>query len=282
MASVLKSPKITKRAVDAFKPAERERVVWDDDITGFGVRVHPSSAKAYLVNYRAGNGERKAPNKRVVVGRAGRMTPDQARRRAQELLGRAAAGEDPAGERTEARGCRGSERRARTISSPATGGLRARSGATGGMRRCISATGSRALWTASPAGTSRAASGFSPSGTERCPPTSACRSCVLCTGGRAWTLRVFGTLWSSGFLPGGATTGKRGNRYRLRWRCCRAGARGWRRRWGTRYAGTRSCSGSTRGYGGERFWRLVGSGWIWTRGGSVWRRRRREYRWSCR
>ena len=104
MASVLKSPKITKRAVDAFKPAERERVVWDDDITGFGVRVHPSGAKAFLVNYRAGNGGRKAPIKRVVAGRAGRMTPDQARRRAQELLGRVATGEDPAGERAEARG----------------------------------------------------------------------------------------------------------------------------------------------------------------------------------
>ena len=75
----LKSPKITKRAVDAFKPAERERVVWDDDMMGFGVRVHPSGAKAFLVNYRVGNGGRKAPNKRVVVGRAGRVTPDQER-----------------------------------------------------------------------------------------------------------------------------------------------------------------------------------------------------------
>ena len=37
-------------------------------MTGFGVRVHPSGAKAFLVNYRAGNGGRKTPNKRVVVG----------------------------------------------------------------------------------------------------------------------------------------------------------------------------------------------------------------------
>ena len=99
----LKSLQITKRAVDAFKPAERERVVWDDDIMGFGVRVHPSGQKSFVANYRVGNGGRKAPNKRVVVGRAGRVTPDQARRRAQELLGRVAAGEDPAGERARAR-----------------------------------------------------------------------------------------------------------------------------------------------------------------------------------
>ena len=31
---------------------------------GFSVRVHLSGAKAFLVNYRADNGGRKAPNKR--------------------------------------------------------------------------------------------------------------------------------------------------------------------------------------------------------------------------
>ena len=39
-------PKITKRTVDALKPHERERVVWDDDLKGFGVRVHPSGARS--------------------------------------------------------------------------------------------------------------------------------------------------------------------------------------------------------------------------------------------
>ena len=95
---------LTKRTVDALEPEDKPWIAWDDKLTGFGLRVHPSGAKAFLVNYRAGDGGRKAPNKRVVVGRAGRMTPDQARRLAQELLGRVAAGEDPAGERAEARG----------------------------------------------------------------------------------------------------------------------------------------------------------------------------------
>ena len=53
---------------------------------------------------RTGDGVRKAPNKRVVIGRFGRMTPDQARREAQKLLGRVAVGDGPAGERAEARG----------------------------------------------------------------------------------------------------------------------------------------------------------------------------------
>ena len=87
---------LTKRTVDALKPEDKPWIAWDDKLTGFGVRVHPSGAKSFVVNYRAGNGGRKAPNKRVVVGRVGRVTPDQARRLAQELLGRVAVGDDPA------------------------------------------------------------------------------------------------------------------------------------------------------------------------------------------
>lgn len=96
-------PTLTKRTVDALGPEDKPWIAWDDKLTGIGVRVHSSGAKAYLANYRAGNGGRKAPNKRVVVSRAGRVTPDQARPLAQEVLGRVAAGDDPAGEQAEAR-----------------------------------------------------------------------------------------------------------------------------------------------------------------------------------
>ncbi|MDE0035826.1 MAG: Arm DNA-binding domain-containing protein [Deltaproteobacteria bacterium] len=77
---------LTKRTVDTLEPEDKPWIAWDDKLTGFGVRVHPSGAKSYVVNYCAG-----------------RVTPDQARRLAQELLGRVAAGDDPAGERAEAR-----------------------------------------------------------------------------------------------------------------------------------------------------------------------------------
>ena len=94
---------LTKRTVEALEPAEKSWIAWDDKLTGFGVRVQPSGTKSFIVNYRAGDGGRKAPNKRVVIGRYPRMTPDQARREAQKLLGRVAAGDDPAEERAEAR-----------------------------------------------------------------------------------------------------------------------------------------------------------------------------------
>ena len=94
---------ITKRAVDALKPEPRPFIAWDDRLVGFGVRVMPSGTKSFILNYRPGPGGRKAPNRRIVIGRCGAITPDQARRMAQEMLGRVAAGDDPAAERARAR-----------------------------------------------------------------------------------------------------------------------------------------------------------------------------------
>ncbi len=94
---------LTKRSVETLQPAERSWIAWDDRLTGFGVRIHPAGTRTFIVNYRAGDGGRKAPNKRVSLGRFGAVTVDQARRKAQEILGKVAGGNDPAGERAEAR-----------------------------------------------------------------------------------------------------------------------------------------------------------------------------------
>ena len=45
--------RITKRVVDSLAVREREYMVWDRDIKGFGVRVHPSGRKVYLVKLRS-------------------------------------------------------------------------------------------------------------------------------------------------------------------------------------------------------------------------------------
>ena len=73
------------------------------DITGFGVLVHPSGVKSFMVNYRLGSGGRSAPNKRLVIGRCDRIAPEQARREAHRLLGMVAMGENPAAERARSR-----------------------------------------------------------------------------------------------------------------------------------------------------------------------------------
>lgn len=37
---------LTKRTVDALKPEDKPWIAWDDKVTGFGVRVYPSSQKS--------------------------------------------------------------------------------------------------------------------------------------------------------------------------------------------------------------------------------------------
>ena len=101
--ALVKTP-LTKRTIDALEPTDKAWIAWDDRLTGFGVRVYPSGHKSFIVNYRTGDGGRKAPNKRIVLGRCDRLAPERARRMAHQVLGKVASGDDPADERAEARG----------------------------------------------------------------------------------------------------------------------------------------------------------------------------------
>lgn len=88
-------PKLTKRFVDTLKPGMRDVVYWDDDLSRFGVRVKPSGAMTYVVQYRNTAGR----TRKLALGRVGVLTPDQARQRAAKALGRVADGEDPSATR---------------------------------------------------------------------------------------------------------------------------------------------------------------------------------------
>ena len=83
---------LTIPAIEALEPAARPWIAWDDKVTGFGVRVQPSGAKSFIVNFRMGKG---GPLKRMVIARTGEMLPGQARQRARSIIERAARGEDP-------------------------------------------------------------------------------------------------------------------------------------------------------------------------------------------
>jgi integrase len=97
------SRRITKRTVDALKSHGKEFTIWDDSVTGFGVRVRPSGAKSYVVVYRAGSG-RGAPVRRYTIAAIGKITPEGARARAKVILGSVAHGRDPANQKTLERG----------------------------------------------------------------------------------------------------------------------------------------------------------------------------------
>jgi integrase len=99
--------RITKRAADAAKPREQEYFLWDGELLGFGLRVLPSGVKSYVAKYRLGPG-RRAPVRRVTIGKHGKVTADAARDEARKILANVVKGGDPAGDR-------GRERRELTV-----------------------------------------------------------------------------------------------------------------------------------------------------------------------
>ena len=94
---------LTKSVVDAAGKRDERYIVWDSKLSGFGVRVETSGVKSFIIRYRADDGGRSAPRRFATVGRYGALTVEQARKQAKALLGAAAQGQDPAGERSAKR-----------------------------------------------------------------------------------------------------------------------------------------------------------------------------------
>lgn len=93
-------PKITKRTINALMAPERgESKVWDSELRGFGLRIRASGHRAFIIQYRNGEGR----TRRLTIGRLGQLTPEEARKQARQLLAAVARGEDPAEERAKAR-----------------------------------------------------------------------------------------------------------------------------------------------------------------------------------
>ena len=94
---------LTRRVIEALMPQARPWIAWDADVTGFGVKVHPTGTRSFVLNYRARGGGGSARNRRVVIGDANLVAPEDARRRARDLLDRVAVGGDPVKMRVAAR-----------------------------------------------------------------------------------------------------------------------------------------------------------------------------------
>lgn len=91
--------KLTKTAVDAATPQERDYELRDTTIPGFLVKVTPTGRKIFMVAYVAHNGQRRKP----AIGRYGEITVEQARNIAQDWLAEVRRGVDPSAERAAAR-----------------------------------------------------------------------------------------------------------------------------------------------------------------------------------
>jgi hypothetical protein len=82
--------KIGLREVRALKPGQ---TLWDATVAGFGVRRQRSQIASYVLIYRTQEGRQRWHT----IGRHGSpWTPEMARVEAQQLLGKVAAGADPA------------------------------------------------------------------------------------------------------------------------------------------------------------------------------------------
>ncbi|WP_299910626.1 integrase family protein [uncultured Paracoccus sp.] len=83
--------KLTKANVaDIEADPSRQLLIWDTEIRGFGLRVAPGGAKAYVMQRRAGSKTR-----RVTIGRADDMSAEAARKKATILAAGFAEGVDP-------------------------------------------------------------------------------------------------------------------------------------------------------------------------------------------
>lgn len=87
-------PKLTKRYVESLAPDTKERILWDDDLAGFGVRVYPTGRRVYVVQYRL-HGRTRRKN----LGQHGVLTAEEARKDAKLVQADVARGSDPSAER---------------------------------------------------------------------------------------------------------------------------------------------------------------------------------------
>lgn len=95
--------KINRRTVNALKPGAKAITYYDETLTGFGLRVQPTGAASWFVEYRPGAGGRGVQKRRMVIGTPATLTPEKAREAAEKLLAQVKLGADPAADRTAAR-----------------------------------------------------------------------------------------------------------------------------------------------------------------------------------
>ncbi|MBJ90877.1 MAG: hypothetical protein CMO98_13580 [Woeseia sp.] len=92
---------LTIRSIEGLKPQEKTFRVFDTKLAGYGVKVFPLKAGAsrptisFFIKYRPGSGGRTAPVRETTLGRYGELTPTQARKKAEKLIGEIRSGGDP-------------------------------------------------------------------------------------------------------------------------------------------------------------------------------------------
>ena len=59
---------LTERIVRDAKPEQKTRILWDEKVTGLGLRITARGVKSFVLNYRVNGRER-----RITLARAGQV-----------------------------------------------------------------------------------------------------------------------------------------------------------------------------------------------------------------
>jgi integrase len=81
-----------------LKPGETDKIFFDDEVPGFGVRIREGGSRKFVLHYRIGGSQR-----RYTVGAVGVMKLEEARKRARKALVDVDDGKDPAAQKAEAK-----------------------------------------------------------------------------------------------------------------------------------------------------------------------------------
>ena len=82
---------LTPRLARESMPKAKDTILFDGTLPGFGLRIHPSGRKVWIVQTRI-----EGRSRRIVIARHGEMELAEARRRARDMLARIRAGDNPA------------------------------------------------------------------------------------------------------------------------------------------------------------------------------------------
>jgi integrase len=92
--------KLTAKATAGLKlpPGKTDHIEWDDDVPGFGLRLREGGNRSYVFQYKTGDRQR-----RVALGSVAAIDIGKARETAKDLYARVRLGQDPAGDKAEAK-----------------------------------------------------------------------------------------------------------------------------------------------------------------------------------
>ncbi len=91
------SIRLTKTSVEALAQTGKRYWVYDSELAGFAVRVQTTGGKTFAVSCRPGGG-RSAIKRTITLGTFGKLTVEEARRRAKTIIANVLLGKDPAQE----------------------------------------------------------------------------------------------------------------------------------------------------------------------------------------